>query len=1225
MTDYPKKFVGLHAHSTFSIGDAIGRPKDHIDFAIKNDMDAIALTDHGNMNGFSHQYTHGEYLKKQGIKFKPLYGVEAYFVPSLSNWRKLYDENREQLKQEKIEKKKQEAKEKIDKLIADIAGPTKEDLIVGQAESELDKETQGDSGIEDEDASKRGKWKNPLFQRNHLVLLPKNSEGLKDLFACVSHSFIDGFYRFPRMDFELLEKYAKGNIIASTACIAGLPSKIIFDNQIETDWEKYAPNDDNKEIIQDQLAEMVSKFHQALGPENFYLELQFNKLGAQHLANYHIIECSKRTGVKLVVTADSHYSDPTHWREREIYRCMARMQFMKAEDVNLPKTIDELKCELYPKNAEQIWKSYLDTTNDYDFYDNTLVKEAIERTHEIAHEQIDDPKPDCSTKFPKLNKIIEKKRLEKILSQINSVDEDDVAFEALKQQVIVGAKWRGIHEDEAYIQRLKTELEVVKHLKFSKYFLTYSRIMKIVDRECFRGPGRGSGAGSLMCYVLDITQIDPIKNGLLFERFLTKHKKGMPDIDSDVSDRDKALKLLNEYFGDENVVAVSNFNQLQMRSLIKDVCRLNGVSFKESNEATKKIEKETKTEARKEPGFDATQWFLTFDAAVRDSETFRGLLVKYPDFEKQIKILFKNNRNISRHAGGLIIADDAMENFPIIKSGGVLQTPWTEGLKFRHLESFGFLKYDILALGTLRMFENCIRRILKSQGIKYPSFDQIKSFYYEKLHPDNNDMNDKKVFKHVYWKQNYAGVFQFVRPQVQEMMAKMKPTCLKDIAIITSLYRPGPLAIGAEKVFLKNRKKPEAIVYKHPLLKEVLEDTSGLILFQEQLQLIYHKLAGVPLDQTDDVRKAFTKKDASNKEQAAKERKRLRDDFIEKCQKTNSISPKISASIFDEMEKYVKYSFNLSHAISYATISYQCAWFLTYYPDEWVATYIDYCIEDKGKVAGYEDPKAVALSEAQTLGYEISKPDINKSNRDFTVKEGKLIPSFSSIKSVGVTAQSEIFHHRPYKTLEDLLWNSNDTWRHSKFNKRALSSLVQMEALDSMDLVGPDKMFKNYRQLYHVVVENNELLKRAISRKKQTHKELLKDLIEQAQDLEDWSLEEKIKSSKELSGSVDINLIVTPKIRKFFAENSVECIDNWKKPGSVYWAIVEHSTIATTKQGKKYCRVKLYGDSGVTYMCFLWNYNELKDKNIPENSLIIGNFKKSSFGLAASFGKFSII
>jgi DNA polymerase-3 subunit alpha len=1221
----PKKFVGLHAHSTFSIGDAIGRPQEHIDFARENGMDALALTDHGNMNGFSHQYLYGKKLKKQGINFKALPGCEAYFVPSLDSWKKLYDQSRADALQAKLEKKAKETNKQIDKLIADVSAGTKADLITGQANAQLDDEMQGDTGVEDEEASK-SKWKNPLFQRNHLVLLPKNTAGLKALFSCISDSFIDGFYRFPRMDFAMLEKHAKGNIVASSACVAGMPSRIIFDNQVEQEWDKFTPNDDNKEVIQKELAEMVARFHQALGPENFYLELQFNKLGAQHLANYHILECSKRTGVKVVTTCDSHYSNPTHWREREIYRHMAMLKFFKGKEVDLPESVEDLKCELYPKNAEQVWSTYKNTTKEFDFYDDDVIKESIERTHEVAHEQIEDVDMDRRIKFPAISRLVEKDRLEQLYKKLGEgKDEDAVAFAELKRTTIDGARWRGVAEKDEYIARLKTELEVVKHLKFSKYFLTYTKIMKTVGEQCLTGPGRGSAAGSLLAYVLDITQVDPIKHNLLFERFLSIHKKGLPDIDSDVSDRDKSLKILASHFDEENVIPVSNFNQLQMRSLVKDISRINGVSFQESNDATKKIEAETKAAARREAGFDATQWFLTFEAAVKDSPTFRGLLEKYPEFEKMIKVLFKNNRNISRHAGGVIIANNTKTEMPVVKSGGVLQTPWTEGLKFRHLESFGFLKYDILGLGTLRMFEACIRRILKKNGVKYPTFKHVKDFYYENLHADNNEMTDMKVYRNVYWKRNYAGVFQFVRPQVQEMMAKMKPRSIKDIAIITSLYRPGPLSVHADKAFLKNRKTPSSIVYKHPLLREVLEDTSGLIIFQEQLQLIYHKLAGVPLDETDAVRKAFTKKDASNKEQAIKDRQQLREDFIVKCQSANNIPPRTSGAIFDEMEKYVKYSFNLSHAVSYATISYQCAWFLTYYPDEWVATYVDYCTEEKGKVSGYEDPKAVALSEAKDLGYDISKPDINISDREFTVTDEKLVPSFGSIKNVGVTAQGEIYQHRPYKTVEDLLWNANDTWRHSKFNKRSLAALVKLEALDSLDIVGEGKTFENYRQLHHVVVDGNEKLKRAISRKNQTHKEVLAELIEEAKGMEDWSLAEKVKNSKDLAGSVDINMIVTPEIREFFKSNDIDTIDNWKKADNLYWAIVEHSTIATTKTGKKYCRVKLYGDSGTSHMCFLWNYNEFKDENIPENALIMGNFKKSGFGLSTNFGKFNIL
>lgn len=427
-----------------------------------------------------------------------------------------------------------------------------------------------------------------------------------------------------------------------------------------------------------------------------------------------------------------------------------------------------------------------------------------------------------------------------------------------------------------------------------------------------------SAGGSLLSYVLNITQVDPIKYGLLFERFLTRFKKGMPDIDSDFSDKEKAVQLITEHFGEENVIPISNFNQLQLRSLIKDLCRLNGVPFEEVNNYTKKIESEAIGEAKKKPGFDAAQWTLTFDEAQDKSQTFRDLMKEYPDLEQHIKVLFKQMRNVSRHAGGVIITENPEKNMPLIKSGGVLQTPWQEGLNYRHLEGFGLLKFDILGLGTLRMFEKCIRRILKKQGVKYPTFDQVKKWFYENLHPDNNPMNDIEVFKRIYWQGNWAGIFQFVQPPVQKFIKKMKPESILDISTATSIFRPGPLGISADKMYLKNRKNPENITYKHPLLKEVLEPTCGLIIFQEQLQLIYHKLAGVPLEETDNVRKSFTKKDKSNKKEADRQRREMREDFANKCLEANNIPKATSYEIFDEMEKFVAYSFNKS--LSYDTL-----------------------------------------------------------------------------------------------------------------------------------------------------------------------------------------------------------------------------------------------------------------------------------------------------------------
>lgn len=546
MSKAPNRFVGLHSHSTFSTYDAIGRPQDHIDFAIKNGSDALALTDHGNMNGFSHQYLHAKKLEGKGVPFKPIFGVEAYFVPSLEDWKELH---RSQLAENAAakaakaasKKKKSAAIEEIGNELASTEAELEE-----IAEAKGGEETEDDSGgtiVENEEESKQ-KVRNPLYQRNHLVLLAKNDDGLKALFKMVSDSAADGFYRYPRMDLEMIRKYAKGNVVGLTACVAGYLAKIVFDHQEEGDFKLWEPNNNNFELIQRDLAQAIREFQDALGPENYYLELQFNKLGAQHLVNYHLIEASKRTGAPLVVTCDAHYSDPNHWREREIYKMMGRLQFMKPEDQRdeLPASVDELKCELYPKNAEQIWasyKHYAEQTNAIGetmvcnvdgkpVYDDDLIREAIERTHDIAHQQIGKIEPDRRVKLPAIQRLLSDENVEEFKSKLpveEADNEDSIAFQAVKQYAIEGLKNRKVAGKQAYIDRLKYELEVIKTLKFAKYFLTYYHIMRVCGEHMLLGNARGSAGGSLLAYVLGITQMDPIKHDLLFERFMTRKKR----------------------------------------------------------------------------------------------------------------------------------------------------------------------------------------------------------------------------------------------------------------------------------------------------------------------------------------------------------------------------------------------------------------------------------------------------------------------------------------------------------------------------------------------------------------------------------------------------------------------------------------------------------------------------------------------------------------------------
>lgn len=499
MSRAPNRFVGLHSHSTFSTYDAIGRPQDHIDFAIKNGSDSLALTDHGNMNGFSHQYLHAKKLEAKGVKFKPIFGVEAYFIPSLEEWRELYQKQqaenaaaREAKAQAKNTKKGAAPAEELVEAL-DTAITEAKDAI--DALQNADGDDSGGTIVENEEESKQ-KVRNPLYQRNHLVLLAKNDEGLKALFRLVSDSAADGFYRYPRMDLEMVRKYAKGNIVALSACIGGYPAKIIFDHQDGGDFKLWGPNDNNFELIQSKLAEAIKQFQDALGPENYYLELQFNKLGAQHLVNYHLIEASKRTGAPLVVTCDAHYADPTHWREREIYKMMGRLQFMKPEDQRdeLPASVDELKCELYPKNAEQIWASYKEYCKEYSFYDDDVVADAIERTHDIAHQQIGKPEPDRRVKLPAIARILDEKGIEQAkekLPEEEASDEDAIAFQAVKQFAIEGLKKRNVANKQSYIDRLKYELEVIKTLKFAKYFLTYYHIMRVCGEHMLLGNARG--------------------------------------------------------------------------------------------------------------------------------------------------------------------------------------------------------------------------------------------------------------------------------------------------------------------------------------------------------------------------------------------------------------------------------------------------------------------------------------------------------------------------------------------------------------------------------------------------------------------------------------------------------------------------------------------------------------------------------------------------------------
>lgn len=704
---------------------------------------------------------------------------------------------------------------------------------------------------------------------------------------------------------------------------------------------------------------------------------------------------------------------------------------------------------------------------------------------------------------------------------------------------------------------------------------------------------------------------------------------------SDVSDRDTALQVVKDLFEEHNVIPVSNFNSLKIPSLLKDLARLENIPFQDINKYTSKIEEETVSGAQTEfgAGFDKQMYVLTIEEAEEHSESYKQVLELYPQLKEPMRHLFKQRKSVSRHAGGCIITEDAIDNIPVIKSGKVYQTPWSEGINFRHLEPMGFLKFDILGLGTLRMIQDCIVRILKHEGNPNPQFNDVKKWYDTNLSTFSNKMDDQKVYKNVYWEGRFPAIFQFVEQGVQQFIKKMKPTSITDLAVATSIYRPGPLGINADKLYLDNRNNPQKAnkALPHPLMESVVKETGYLPVFQEQIQRLVHVLSGVPLDKTDDVRKALMKKDISNKEKTEKDRQVLKEKFIVDCKAANNIPEQVSNDIFDMLLKFVSYSFNAAHATSYAINSYMCAWLFTYYPAEWLCSYLDYTMDDP-------DKKAKAVREVKQLGWSVENADINYSDMGWAVAYDKLneygnpylVSSFAAIKGVGEAAVLELKQERPYTSLNDLLFNpsptAETTWRHSKFNKKALSALIQVGAFKSMDLVGKEKLFKNYKHMHTVLVDNGEAIKKASAKKKnKNHLEILAQLIEQHKNVPDYTVDEKLNIHQTLLGAADYSMLINNRTKQYFKEKDIRSIDDMEEGEdheNTYWCIVTSVEERQTAKGKWFLLLKVVCGTREQSLK-VWNYNPNKtDVVISKNSVLVGTFEYDpKWGLATQVGK----
>ena len=1088
-------FVGLHAHSTAgSPFDAIGYPQQHMDFAYENGMDALALTDHGNCNGLAYQVLHAKSMEKEGKNFKPIYGCEAYFIPSIKKWKILN------------EKAKSDKKRKKEKANTGFA-------------------------VENEVSSK--KVKDGLSRRSHLVLVVQNQQGLNNLFTLVSESYKPGnFYRFPRIDLDMLHKYGEG-IIASSACLGGVYATDYWTNK-----------DDGEEKVLEAMRQTTENMMGALG-DRWYGELQWWSSKDQHALNQLVIQVCGEYGVPLISTCDSHFYNPEVWKDRELYKRLH--PGMAAFHGEMPESLEQVPHELYPKNGDEMWASYKKySTLAGESYDDDLIRESIERTYEIAHTRIERFYPDNTIRLPSF-----------------VIPEGQTEDEALAQM-----SWNGLasiipsHNSDEYSDRLAHELGVIKDRGFSRYFLTMRAIADKASSIQLTGPSRGSAGGSLVAYALGITQVDPIKYGLLFSRFLRADAKDYPDIDYDVSDPFVLKEMLVKEWGEDNVVPISNWNTLQLRSLIKDISKLYEIPFQEVNKVTSKMVGEAIGPAKRDHGIKTGVYTPTFDELMKYSSTLQKFLKDYPEVETHVRTLIGQVRSCSRHAGGLVVGEEINKHMPLIYSGGVRQTPWTEGQNVRHLEPMGFIKFDILGLGTLRMIEDAIARILEThRNISDPTFEDIKEFYNEKLHPDKLDFNNQEIYKNIFHKGKWAGIFQFTEGGAQTFCKRAKPKSLIDIAAITSIFRPGPLGAHVDRDYVEAKQNPRYIKYLHPIVKEVTKETYGFLIFQEQIALLAHKLGkNISLDEGNLLRKLLTKKGTGK---GATEKTRIYDKFIRGCEE-KGISANDSNKLWDSFEYFSGYGFNKSHAVGYSILSFQCAWLLEHYPAEWCAAFLNK--EPEGR-------KERAINVVKNLGYEIQEVDINTSGKAWSISsDGSLVQPLTSIKGLGEKAMEQILDNRPFNTVEEFLFNEKVSY--SKLNKKALDVLIRSGACDSI----VDDRFKHCKHLWLSVAGDRP-----------KNKKRLEDNIIKYVGEHDFTEEEKIENIVSLTGIFPFELVMDKKVRERIAHNCVPPVAEFDKALGLCWLIPREVIERKTKNGRTFWIINAIDETCQTTHIKCWN------------------------------------
>ncbi len=987
-------------------------------------------------------------------------------------------------------------------------------------------------GSQDEEESRH--------QIHHLILLCKNNKGYENLCKLLSKAYMEGFYYKPRADFEILKEFSEG-LICTTACLKGEVGYNFFTDQ------------------DDKAVKAIHKLHDLFG-DDFYLEIQENGLAEQKIVNEKVIAYARANNMKMVATNDCHYLTREDAAAQEVLLCVQTGKTF--QDENRMKLTTN---EFYFKSPEEMRTNF---AHVIDACDNTLeiadkcnveFKWKDEKGNQIYHLP-DYPIPTDETP----EAYFRREAREGLAQRFNGPH-----FAKLRNE----ANWESEIKPK-YLERLHGEVDMIVQMGFPGYFLIVSDFIKWAKKNgCPVGPGRGSGAGSIVAYALEITNVDPIPYNLLFERFINPERVSMPDFDVDFcqDNRYRVIEYVTQKYGDERVGQIITFGKLQAKAVIKDVSRVFGLTFGEADVISKLIPEELK---------------MTLEKALELEPKITELMESDPRVKQVVNISRRLEgllRHASIHAAGVIITNKPLVTYcPLFKG--------REGEKVIQFdkdfsEKIGLVKFDFLGLKTLTVIENAMNFIKRDHD---PHFD-IEAI----------DTADKNVYDFIS-KGETVGVFQLESSGMIDLCKRIGPGSIDDISAINALYRPGPLESGMVDEFIEIKHGRKETQYPFPSLEAVLKDTYGVIIYQEQVMNVARIVAGYSLGQADMLRRAMGKKKAD-------EMAKHRELFLKGAAKRN-YNVERANDLFDKMEKFAEYGFNKSHAVAYSYISYQTAFLKYYYPPAFFAALLSSELGSMDKVTQY-------IQDAKRFNIEVLPPDVNESLWFFNVVGSNIRFGMGAVKNVGQGAVEEIVRERtengPFKGFIDFCERIN----LKNVNNRVLESLIKVGAFDECEA-------KNKKMNRKTLLENLELIV-AYCKKRQDDKDMglvsLFDMGDSSESTSEENLDlqivpeftqtEKLEHEAELMGiyisghPLDQYASIMKELSSMKIAVVQEVMGSDQKRTIMLSGQISARKNILTKKGDKMCFFNLEDLSGkievVVFPRTYAEYESLLDENVP--------------------------